>query len=172
MPIILGTDPAVKELRPTVAESYQFVIDELEAAKNLINSDNGVGRLNKNAVNALLSRVYLYNAEYDKVITAANAVTSTVATIANFPGVWTDSNNDGVIFKLDQDRVLDNIGVGIDWSQSVGSSVRPEYVMAYDFYQLYENNDVRKNAYTFIGADSDGNFYNAIKKMFGEAGQK
>ena len=171
MPIILGTDPAVKELRPTVAESYQFVIDELEAAKNLINTDNGVGRLNKNAVNALLSRVYLYNGEYAKVITAASAVTSTVATIANFPGVWTDSNNDGVIFKLDQDRVLDNIGVGIDWSQSVGSTVRPEYVMAYDFYQKYSNNDVRKNAYTFIGADSDGNLYNAIKKMFGEAGQ-
>lgn len=172
MPIITSSDdPAIQVPRPTLAESYNYVIQELEAAKSLVNVDNGVGRLNKNAVNALLSRVYLYNGDYSEAIAAANAVTTPIASIANFPGVWTDSNEDGVVFKLDQDRVLDGIGIGIDWSQSVGGTVRPEYVIAFDFFNMYQTNDVRKNAYTFIGADSGGNIYNAIKKMLGEAGQ-
>jgi len=172
MPIITTSDdPAILIPRPTVQESYQFVVDELEAAKGLINSDNGVGRLNKNAVNALLSRVYLYMGQYDKVITSANAVTTPIASIANFAGIWTDSNESGVIFKIDQDRILDGVGIGIDWSQSVGGTVRPEYVMAYDLFNLYQANDVRKNAYSFVGADADGNIYNAIKKMYGETGQ-
>ena len=172
MPVITSSDnPSIQIPRPPLSESYQFVIDELEAAKALINEDNGVGRLNKNPINALLSRVYLYAGQYDKVITSANAVTTPVASIANFPGIWTDSNNDGVIFKLDQDRVLDGIAIGVDWSQSVGGTVRPEYVMAFDFFNMYQSNDVRKNAYTFVGADSGGNIYNAIKKMLGEAGQ-
>ncbi len=171
MPIITGTDPSVRELRPTVAESYQFVIDELEAAKGLINTDNGVGRLNKNAVNAMLSRVYLYNGDYGNAITAANNVTTQVASIANFSGIWTDSNAEGVVFKLDQDRILDNIGIGIAWSQSVDGAIIPEYVVSFELFNLYQNTDVRKNAYTQVQADNEGNLYNSIVKMFGEVGQ-
>ncbi len=171
MPIIVETDPNIRKLRPTVAETYEFIIDELEAAKSLVNADNGVGRFNKDAVNALLSRAYLYNGEYGEAITAANNVNVDIATIANFPGVWIDANEDGVLFKIDQDRILDAIDMGVDWSQSVGSTVVPEYVQSFELANLYQSNDVRNNAYSQILADSDGNIYNAITKMFGEAGQ-
>ncbi len=171
MPIITEIDPAIEKLRPTVAESYQFVIEELEAAKGLINTNNGAGRLNKNAVNAMLSRVYLYKGDYSSVVTAASAVNASIASIANFPGVWTDSNEAGVLFKIDQNQILDGISIGVEWSQSVGGTIVPEYVVAYDFFNLYTSDDVRKDAYTFLAADSDGNSYNAIKKMLGETGQ-
>lgn len=171
MPIITEIDPAIRKLRPTVEESYQFVIDELEAAKDLLNDDNGVGRINKNTANALLSRAYLYAGQYPNAITAANAVTASVASPGTFPGVWIDASEDGVIFKIDQDRILDGTGIGIEWSQSVGNTVVPEYVLSFELANLYQSNDVRKNAYSSILQDSDGNIYNAITKMFGEAGQ-
>jgi len=171
MPIIVEIDPNIRKLRPTVAESYDFIISELEAAKDLINADNGSGRLNKDAVNGLLSRAYLYNGQYSQAVTAANDVTADIATIAEYPGIWTDSNNAGVLFKIDQDRVLDGTGIGIEWSQSVGGDVIPEYVMSFELSNLYQSNDVRKNAFSQILPDQDGNLYNAITKMFGETGQ-
>jgi len=171
MPIITGTDPNVRELRPTVAESYAFVISELEASRSLINADNGVGRFNKDAVNALLSRAYLYNGQYQEAINAANAVNSAVADAASFPQVWLDGSEAGVIMKINQDRILDGVGIGIEWSQSVGGTVIPEYVMEFDMYNLYAGNDVRKTSYVQILPDADGNIYNAITKMYGEAGQ-
>jgi len=171
MPIITGTDPAVQELRPTVADSYQYVIDELEAAKGLVNSDNGSGRLNKDAVNAMLSRVYLYAGNYPAAVSAANNVGASIASIANFVGVWTDSNNDGILFKIDQDQTLDGISIGVEWSQSIGNLIVPEYVMEFDLFNLYVTDDIRKDAYILSADDANGNSYNAIKKMYGEPGQ-
>jgi len=171
MPIITEVDPAIRKLRPTVAESYSFVISELEAAKSLINANNGTGRFNKNAVNALLSRAYLYSGQYQQSIDASNAVTTAVAGLSTFPQVWVDSSEDGVIMKIDQDRILDGVGIGIEWSQSVGNTVRPEYVMEFDLFNMYTNQDVRKTTYAQLKLDSNGNTYNAITKMYGELGQ-
>ena len=171
MPVITEIDPAIRKLRPTVSDSYDFVISELEAAKSLINSDNGVGRLNKDAVNAILSRAYLYTGQYSLAVSAANAVSTSIANPSSFSQVWTDSSEEGVIFKIDADRILDNTGIGIEWSQSVSGTIVPEYVMSYELFNLYASNDVRKSAYTSILPDSNGNLYNAIIKMYGEVGQ-
>tara|TARA_B110000483_G_scaffold154267_1_gene183300 strand:- start:5180 stop:6604 length:1425 start_codon:yes stop_codon:yes gene_type:complete len=172
MPIIEEIDPNIRKLRPSVQVSYDYVVSELEAAKGLINSDNGTGRLNKDAVNAILSRAYLYMGQYQNAITAANAVTTPIASISDFPQIWVDASESGVIFKIDQDRNLDGYQPGVQWSQSTASNeVVPEYVMAYSLSNLYSSTDVRKTAYTSILADVDGDVYNAITKMYGETGQ-
>lgn len=171
MPIITEVDPNIQKLRPTVAESYAFVIDELEQAKNLVYDSNDSDVFTKNAINGFLSRVYLYYGDYQKSIVAANAVTKTISSPSNFSSIWTDSSEDGVLMKINQDRVLDGIGLGVDWSQSNAGNIKPEYVMSFDLFNLYSNDDVRKSAYTFIGSDSDGRLYNVINKWFGETGQ-
>src|SRR5690606_34888632 len=96
-------------------------------------------------------RGYLYNGEYQKCIDAANEVSTQVASTANFPGIWTDSNNSEVIFKIDQDRNLDGIAIGVEWSQSNAGEVIPEYVLSFELSNLYQSNDVRKDAYSFVG---------------------
>lgn len=161
------------ELKPrnTVGECYTWVINELESAKTLIKSSNSNTEMNLDAINALLSRVYLYNGEYQKCIDAANDVVTTVSSIADFPDVWTDAGTEGVIFKVDQSRVVDNISIGNDWSQSNAGIFVPEYAMSFELFNLYQASDVRKNSYTFSGPDSDGNNYNIIGKYLGEAGQ-
>jgi hypothetical protein len=171
MPVIEEVDPAIRKLRPTVAESYAFVISELEAAKSLINLDNGVGRFNKDAVYAYLSRAYLYTGQYPQAIAAADAVRTPIASRGTFTQVWLDSSNDGVIMKIDQDRNLDGIGIGIEWSQSVDGKIVPEYVMSFELFNMYDDTDIRKQAFTQVLPDSDDNEYNTIKKMYGEAGQ-
>ena len=171
MPAITGIDPAIRVLRPSLSSSYDFVINELEDAKSLVNADNGSGRFNKNAVNALLSRAYLYNGNYPEAIAAANAVTASIATFAEVPSVWTDGSNAGVLLKIDQDRVLDGIGIGVQWSQSNAGNVIPEYTTSFELSNLYQATDTRKNAYTTLLPDANGNIYNAITKMFGELGQ-
>lgn len=173
MPIITTTDPTVQIPRPSVDDCYTFIINELEEAKGLVNSDNGSGRINKNTVRALLSRAYLYNGNDLEAINAANEVTASIASLSTFPGVWTDSSEDGVIFKINQDRILDGVSIGVQWSQSNAGNVVPEYVMSYELFNLYGNDDIRKTsgAYTQIQSDQAGNLYNTITKMFGEPGQ-
>lgn len=172
MPINTGTNPDFVALRPTVAESMDFVITELEDALDLIDDAVAVDRFSKDAIYALLSRVYLYNGDYQKCIDAANEVTTAVAPRASFSGVWTDSNTAGVIFKLNQDRNLDGVSIGVQWSQtSPDGTTIPEYVFAFDFFNLYTSNDIRKTAYSITGIDSNNDVYNTISKMLGEAGQ-
>ena len=173
LPIITGIDPNIRELRPNVADSYQFIKDELVAAKSLINADNGVGRLNKEVVSALLSRVYLYMGEYQNAINSANEVTTPISSFAEVAQVWKDASEAGVLFKIDQDRNLDGVSIGVEWSQSTANNeVVPEYAVSFELNNLYQNTDARRNAYIANLPDQDGKIYNAIYKMYGETGQQ
>jgi len=172
MPYVTGTDPNYEAPRPTVNETLNSIAADLETAKGLIGTSSTKSRFTKNGVNALLSRVHLYAGNYQEAIDAANAVTATVATRANFPQVWTDSSTDGVILKLDQNASIDDIGVGIEWSQSSASGIIPEYVWSFEFASSLDASDIRLAAYAAAIPDADGNLYNAIIKMYGEAGQQ
>jgi hypothetical protein len=173
LPVITGIDPNVRELRPPLTDSYQFVVTELEEAKALINSDNGVGRLNKDAVSAILSRAYLYMGEYQNAVNSANEVSTPISSFADVGQVWKDASEAGVIFKIDQDRNLDGVSIGVEWSQSTANNeVIPEYVVSFELNNLYQNTDARRNAYIANLPDQDGFLYNAIFKMYGETGQQ
>lgn len=172
MPYVTGIDPNYEAPRPTVNETLTQIIADLEAAKDLVGTSSTKSRFTKNAVNALLSRVYLYAGQYQKSTDAANAVSTAIAERSNFAQVWTDSSTDGVILKLDQNASIDDIGVGIEWSQSSASGIIPEYVWSFDFVSMIDSSDIRAAAYNDVIPDADGNLYNAIIKSYGEAGQQ
>ncbi|WP_106794352.1 RagB/SusD family nutrient uptake outer membrane protein [Aquimarina sp. Aq78] len=165
-------DPFAQPARETVASNYAEIIEDLERASTLIGDDNGEGRLNKNGVNALLSRVYLYNGEYQKVINAADAVSVALATAAELPDVYTDATNAGVVIELSINTTSESNGnnVGVLYSQSSSSATISEYVLDFDFFNSIDANDVRRDILQFVGTNQ-GNDYNAIKKFLGEAGQ-
>lgn len=171
MPIVETFNIFESVLRSDVEQSYDFVISELEDAKALVSSSNDSDRITRNTVNAFLSRAYLYTGEYEKAIDAADAVTASIAPRSNFSGVWNDSNTDGVLFKVNQDRLLDGTSLGVEWSQSVDGKIRAEYVISYELFQLYEDSDIRKSAYVTLSPDNEDNLINAITKYLGEAGQ-
>ena len=82
-----SSDPAIAA-RSTVAESYNQVIADLLKAAELMNNSRGVEYASKEAAWAMLSRVYLYNENFDKSVEYANKLISggrfQLATRANY----------------------------------------------------------------------------------------
>lgn len=165
-------DPFAQPARETVASNYTEIIGDLVRASQLIGVNNGEGRLNTNAVYGILSRVYLYNGEYQKAIDAANKVTTPLATAVELPGVYTDSNNAGIVFELSVNTSSEAnfSNVGVIYSQTGGSTTISEYVIDFEFWNNVDINDLRRNVMQFVGTNQ-GNNYNAVLKFLGEAGE-
>ncbi len=93
----------IKPSRLTVAESFARIETDLTTAKPLIPAtfaDNS--RITNKAVAAILARVYLYEQKWDLAIASATEVINAIplATIAQFPNIWTDAGNNEVVWKL------------------------------------------------------------------------
>lgn len=152
--------------RETVGATYDMIVSDLTDALAGINETNPDGRMNKEAVATLLSRVYLYMGKYDLTANTANMVTTKPASRDNFAGVWKDANQDGLLFYIPNEVSTLGIGVGVTYSQGSLSILKPEYVVDYDFYNQFSDEDIRKTAYTAT-ATAAGENVNAIIKWFG-----
>ncbi|MEP2056984.1 MAG: RagB/SusD family nutrient uptake outer membrane protein, partial [Maribacter litoralis] len=165
-------DPFAEPTRETVASNYAEIIGDLERASQLIGEDNGQGKLNTEGVYALLSRVYLYNGEYQKVIDAANEVSVPLATAEELEGMYTDANEAGIVVKLAINTSSESSGnnVGVLYSQTTSTADVLEYAFDFDFYNSIDEDDQRLGVISYIGENS-GNQYNAINKFLGETGE-
>jgi hypothetical protein len=160
------TIPDVNDLpaRITVSEYYANLISDLTTAAGLVNtSNNGNLQMGKDAVNGILARVYLHMGNWQDAVDAANNVTASVASRANFTGIWNDSSEDGVIFKLDNDNES-RITLGVPYSQTA-NGIKSEYVPDYAFYLMYDDTDIRKTAY-FETSLFGGLNYNHVLKWY------
>ncbi len=168
---MLESDPLAEPARETVGEVYAKIVADLVDAAAGINESNDAGRMNKDAVNILLSRVYLYMGEWQNAVNAANRVTKQVAPRESVVGVWQDANQDGLTFYIPVAPPTLSNTIGVTWSQGSETALIPEYVVNYEFYNLFADDDIRKEAYTFEGANNaDGLEFNAIKKLFKREG--
>jgi len=147
----------------TVGEFYAKIVEELTTASSLINTSNGVYRMGADAVNGVLANVYLHMGDMPAAITAANKVSTSVASRAQFTGVWNDSEKAGVIFGLRNDDVT-SVGLGVAYSQTAGG-IKSEYVPDFAFYSLYSTDDIRTTAY-FETSEFEGNLYNHVLKWY------
>lgn len=171
MPYLTTFDPTGTPSRPTVADTYAQILNDLLLAKDLIGTSNTLasGRASKSAVYALLSRVYLYMGDYPKVIEygnlATNSASAAVCPRASFVALWDDVNSLGLLFKLRIDLV-DAVTPGLAFSQTTGQGIRSEFVVPKDFMDMFVASDIRKAAYTTTSAYA-GNTYNHIIKYNG-----
>ncbi len=167
---VTEADPNIEPSRLTVGETYNLIIQDLEDAKIKINQTNPVGRMGKDAVRILLSRVYLYMGQWQNALDATNGISGTIAPREDMVGVWEDTNTSGLVFYIpNADPILGN-SIGVTWSQGSMTSLIPEYVVSKQLNDLYSPDDIRKEAFTFSGT-SGSNEYNGIKKLFGRTGQ-
>jgi len=171
VPFVTSTaNPFDKPVRDNVKANYDQITADLEKAATLINVNNGAGRFNKAAVYGLLSRLYLYKGDWANTISSASkclAIKKDPGSLAAFQGIWTDSTDAGVLLKL---KILDaeNVSIGTSLGQTVNGNVKAEYVPAFDFYQLYQNTDVRKKVY-YIPSTFQKIPIIAVKKYAGRA---
>ena len=109
LPLKKTTDYAESMQRATLQETYDLILSDLTAAQALI-PDGDVQasmrwRISKPALNAFLSRYYLFTGDYAKSIQCANtALTSTVAKLVDFntilPGVQNNLSNPTATLKF------------------------------------------------------------------------
>lgn len=156
---VTSTDANQVPSRGTVAETFDSIEDDLIAGTSAVGDDNGVGFLNKTAGYALMSRFYLYTGDYAATITASdNAIatgTGDVSSIDDFPLIWTDETENGVIFKV-INTTLDDVGVGVVYNQSSPDGIRSEYVPDFDFFNEFIAGDIRSGWFqtsSFAGVD-------------------
>lgn len=177
VPIVLKVSEYTdRPKRDVVSAVYAQIENDLKASVATISSGNPDVQMNKAAVFALLSRVYLYEAKYSQCIIAADsslALNADPASIGNFPSIWTDASEAGVLFKLKVtptmvDNNANSITVGVAYGQTSGTGDKAEYVPAYDFAVLFKPSDVRTLSYTRPGFFS-GDSITYIDKYAGKA---
>lgn len=176
VPYVTSTDPTLEPARNPLKESYDLVVADFLAAETAIGTSNGVGRLNKTAVQGLLGRVYLYMGQWQNAVDKSTAAIASIpaanalATRAEFPGIWTDATEKGVLFKL---RILDTdaapvVNVGVGYQQTVNGLVRAEYSPTCEIARLFEPSDIRTD--TYIGTSTYGGLTSRyVKKHVGRA---
>lgn len=165
-------DPNNQPSRLTVGETYDLIVKDLTEAAAGINETNSPGRLNKDAVNTLLSRVYLYMGQWQKAIDAANLVTKSVAPRNQVVDVWEDESQAGLLLYIPNETGVLGLNIGVTYSQGGVTGLIPEYVVSYEFYNMFSDDDIRKDAFTMQASNNqDGLHFNAVKKWFGRPGQ-
>ncbi len=108
------TNSAITNIpRSTLADSYNFVINEMKAALNEVSESTEAGRVNKDVVNHYLAKVYLTRAwdldsqdDFNTAISYANAVISSKGDISiSYEDVWSpdNENNGEFIFSIQYD---------------------------------------------------------------------
>ena len=164
MPYITSPDVNLLPARITVTEYYDNLVADLSEAAGLINTtNNGNIQMGKDAVNGILARVYLHMGNWQGAVNAANAVSASVASRDSFTGIWDDSSEAGVIFKLENDNNT-RVTLGVPYSQTAGG-IKDEYVPDFEFFQMYDASDIRQTAY-FLTSDFAGLTYNHVIKWY------
>lgn len=148
-------DPLAEPSRlSTVEEVYDRIIDDLLAAYQDIPASSASSfRLNKNAVAAMLSKVYLYMGDYDKVIEFAAPVANSVAVCAreDVQNYWRSNLAEGTSGILFETHVIQSTTfppiIGTNYSQGLNSNLKAEFVADKAFYDLFDSSDIRTTPY-------------------------
>lgn len=163
-------DPLQKPARlTTVQETYEKIIADLEQASTLIAADNDPFEMSLKAVKGLLSRVYLYQGNYQLARQRAEeciALGTTVmprTAVANF---WQDGYvaNQEELFTIRLTQ-QDNIQLGVGFNQLLSGEIFSEFVGDRSFVQLYTTQDIRRNVY-FTQSSTNGQVYFHVNKYF------
>lgn len=166
-------DNTIEPPRETVGAVYTKIVQDLTEALPNIPESASVGRFDKNAVNLILSRVYLYMGQWQNAFNAADKVTTPVAPRESVVGVWQDLNNDGLVFFIPNTSEGINDNIGVAYSQFSLNSIVAEYVVSFPFYNLFEEDDIRREAYIADGRNTSGGVttnVNAVIKYLGKDG--
>lgn len=130
---------------------------DLVAAKPLIPTTfTDKTRITKAAVSAIQARLALYEKNWSEAITYANEAIAAfpLATKAQFPGIWTDANDNEVIWKAKRVGTTDS-RLGDFYFRQTGGIVL--YAPAFKLINTFDKvNDIRYSAYIRFDATRTG----------------
>jgi starch-binding outer membrane protein, SusD/RagB family len=138
--------------RESVQENYNKIFRDLEEAETLLGDvDRAINRGNRAAIDqlvvrAMLARVNLYAKNYDAAEDYATQVIDTrpLATMAQFPGIWTDANFSEVIWSVNYNAGEGSATSGVYNAPSNRNRFRPSTELLGTYNPTA---DIRYNAY-------------------------
>jgi hypothetical protein len=150
VPIVTEFDQAALPSRATVGQVYNQVIADFTTALGLMGSDRDAPyTFSKEAVQALMSRIYLYMEDYSNAISMANAVIGSgkfsLVTGDSYVTQFADGGSSESIFEVvnnDQDNIGSDALGGMYRSSGYG-----DYLPSRDLLDLIDANDNRWNMY-------------------------
>lgn len=158
----------------TVDGVYQNIIDDLLKARDLIGGFEEYGRLNKNAINGLLAKVYLFYGDYVNAAKYAQEVLDAGVKVTprnQVAAFWKDAYKPSVLFAI-AIAEKDGISIGNGYGQSAQGENKAEFVCSDQLYKLFDESDIRKTTSVSVGVFQN-NTYRSVAKYFGrEVGTK
>ncbi|APU09011.1 hypothetical protein A5M85_01500 [Cellulophaga lytica] len=141
--------------RKSVQEVYNLIVEDLESSisnlPDLPESNNHKHRPSKASAYAFLARVYLFMAEYDKALSAANSSYKIYNTINNY------NNYDFYFDVLNLDKQQDD--KQLLWTK-ISPSTYSLLIASDELYSMYTDDDLRKSMFSPIsflfGIPEDG----------------
>ncbi len=156
--------------RATSAEFVTQINDDLTTAAGLLTVDSSPTRVSQDFVTALRARVALYTEDYATADAAAASLLESymISDLDQFEGMWDDSDNTEVIFKLER-----AVGDPYDGQGATGSAFAggwaganyafvnptvdgsPYFVVSSALFALMEEGDIRREVYIDESAAPD-----------------
>ncbi|OLY94115.1 SusD family protein [Cnuella takakiae] len=146
---------AAAKPRATVAAVYAAVLADMTAAVGKLPASNGT-RFNASTAQAYLSRVYLQQGNFAAARDAANAVIASgkYSLNASVAAVFSNRNTAESIFEIQQND-QNNAGQSNDGMATFYASLpgigRADVRISNGFYNLYNDNDLRKREWYYLG---------------------
>lgn len=154
--------------RNTAAEVYAQIEADLTAAVSLLPSNRPPAVADKEAANALLSRVYLEQGKYAQTIAAANAVIGNTvggpALTTRYRDIWSVENTAESLFEL-QYTVLDSNSQAF-WYFPTSQGGRRGYAPTDPYFASFGTDTTRRN--TTIGGGAGARFGRKYFRIAGD----
>lgn len=167
IPYVTEFDPYLEPAREaSVAVVYDKIIADLEAAlPDIPTTSENKFRLNQNSFKGILSRIYLFAGNYDKVIEYATPVVAAVqpAPSASLKNYWRSNDDTGVLLQTIAE-VGDPV-IGINYSQGTGPTMVAEYTVDKAFHDLFDPVTEKDRYEASIGKNNSLNIYFVNKYM-------
>ena len=172
LPIVTDVDVSNKPSRSSLADTYQFIKDDIAKAKECFTNHDETDYTapNYNVTRALEARVSLFTQDYDNAITCAKELIDKYPLITNssdFANMWTNDDGSEIIYEPQQtaDERIDTYGDLIHQVQ-VGDEVKytASYIPSQTLIDLYGKGDYRADTYfaqvgVYTGQQEDANGY-------------
>lgn len=160
--------------RNTLKECYDQIERDFLEAETLIKGNyepDNEFRISYAAIEAMLSRFYLYKGDYAKVVEYADKAIKEGPSLTNLSTFESTFFNDGIYDSNVSTEAIWKYGgksLGTYFSTTFFSSM-PPYTVSADLISLYEPNDLRPSAYYYRSSDSytGSVFYNGLSNKVG-----
>lgn len=153
LPIVLEVDPNAKPSRSSLADTYKQIKSDIAEARKLMTKEGASNSiyLTTDVIDALEARVDLYMHNYTEAITLSESLMNKYplsTTEADLSKVFLNDEGSEIIYKVFSsiDERTNELPYYLYWNTSV-ESYSPDFIPSQWVLDLYESNDIRKDAY-------------------------